>query len=380
MIRHAWIVLLFVLVVSGTHDVIAQAGIASLSSLRFLGSYEVPYNQPFKGTTIGGLSGIDYDSKNDRYFLISDDRSAIDPARFYTAKIQLSEKGIDTVVFTETRILLSETGLPYPNAKQDRAHTPDPESIRYNAKTNNLVWTSEGERILNQKDTVLENPALTVINPDGKYMGAFQVPHNLLMRKTKSGPRQNGTLEGLTFADDYSTLYVSTEEPLFEDGPRADLLPGKALIRIFQFDVATQHNVGQYAYALETIAHPAFPPTAFKINGVPEILSLGNSKLLVVERSFSTGRLPCTVKVFLADHSQSTNIMSTRSLQENPPAKLVTKTILLNMDDLGIYIDNIEGVTVGPNLPNGHNTLLFVSDNNFNAFEVTQLLLFEVIP
>ena len=50
------------------------------------------------------------------------------------------------------------------------------------------------------------------------------------------------------------------------------------------------------------------------------------------------------------------------------------------MDDLDIFIDNIEGVTFGPTLPNGHNTLLFVADNNFQPFEKNQFLLFEVIP
>ena len=49
------------------------------------------------------------------------------------------------------------------------------------------------------------------------------------------------------------------------------------------------------------------------------------------------------------------------------------------MDDLGIYIDNIEGVTFGPTLPNGHRTLVFVADNNFDVKEKAQLLLFEVI-
>ena len=56
-----------------------------------------------------------------------------------------------------------------------------------------------------------------------------------------------------------------------------------------------------------------------------------------------------------------------------------TKKLLLNMDNLGIYIDNIEGVTFGPTLPNGHKTLLFIADNNFTQIEKTQLLLFEVI-
>ena len=50
------------------------------------------------------------------------------------------------------------------------------------------------------------------------------------------------------------------------------------------------------------------------------------------------------------------------------------------MDDLGIYVDNVEGMTFGPTLPNGHRTLLMVSDNNFSQLEKTQLFLFEVMP
>ena len=49
------------------------------------------------------------------------------------------------------------------------------------------------------------------------------------------------------------------------------------------------------------------------------------------------------------------------------------------MDDLKIYTDNIEGVTFGPVLPNGHKTLLFIADNNFTVVEKTQVLLFEII-
>lgn len=358
----------------------AQPVVHSIDSLRFLGSFEIPYNQPFKGTTIGGLSGIDYDSRNNQYFLISDDRSAIEPARFYTAAINVNAKGIDTVIFTGVHVMLRENGQPYPNAKQDRSNTPDPESIRYNELTGQLWWTSEGERTVNQKDTILQDPSLTMMDLSGKFAGTFPLPDNLTMRKTSQGPRQNGTLEGLTFADNYSTVYACIEEPLHEDGPRADLKPSNAWIRIYQFDTAGKKNVAQYAYALEPVAYPAILPSAFKVNGVPEILALDKHKLLVMERSFSTGRLPCTVKIFIADLSQATNVMSSPSLMKTPPAAPVTKKLLLNMDDLGIYIDNVEGVTLGPTLPNGHKTLLFVSDNNFNSFEKTQLLLFEINP
>jgi len=43
-------------------------------------------------------------------------------------------------------------------------------------------------------------------------------------------------------------------------------------------------------------------------------------------------------------------------------------------------IDNIEGMSFGPDLPNGHRSLVLVSDNNFNPDQITQFLVFEVLP
>ena len=351
-----------------------------IGSLKFLSEYEIPYNQEFKGTTIGGLSGIDYDSEKEIYYLISDDRSAINPARFYTAKILVSAKGIDTVQWIATYPMLQSNGMPYPNSKIDPANTPDPEAIRYNSKTKELIWTSEGERIVRGKELVLENPAITRITTEGKYIDTFPLPANLFMHATEKGPRQNGVLEGLTFDKNFQTLYVNVEEPLYEDGPRADVLPNNAWIRIYQYDVASRSNMAQFAYHLEPIAYPATPIDAFKINGIPDIYAIGNNQLLVLERSFSSGRLPCTIKVFLADLNGAEDIKDNSSLQINPVKKAVKKKLLLNMDDLKIYTDNIEGVTFGPTLSNGHRSLIFVSDNNFASFQKTQLLLFEILP
>lgn len=350
----------------------------AIASLHFLGEQSIPYNLLYNNTTVGGLSGIDYDSAHGIYYLISDDRSALNPARFYTARISFTQNGIDSFYFTDVHNLLQPNGNVYPNNKQDPYHTPDPEAIRYNAVSKQLVWSSEGERIVRDKDTVLENPSVIMIAADGKYIDSFRLPPNLVMQSIEKGPRQNSVLEGLTFTDNYSTLFVSVEEPLYEDGPRADVVDNNAYIRILKFDVATKTNTAQYAYKLDPVAYPANPSTGFKINGVPDIISIGNNKLLVIERSFSTGRLPCTIKVFIADLNavtDVTNIPLMNSTQFVP----VSKKLLLNMDNLGIYIDNIEGVTFGPTLPNGHKTLLFIADNNFVQIEKTQLLLFEVI-
>ena len=79
---------------------------ANISSLHYLGSYVIPFNLKYKNTTVGGLSGIDYDSDSDLYYMISDDRSEKNPARFYTAKIFISQKGIDSLAFTGVNNML----------------------------------------------------------------------------------------------------------------------------------------------------------------------------------------------------------------------------------------------------------------------------------
>ena len=55
---------------------------------------------------------------------------------------------------------------------------------------------------------------------------------------------------------------------------------------------------------------------------------------------------------------------------------LARKTLLLDLDELGIPLDNVEGMTFGPRLPDGRRSVVLVSDNNFAASQFTQFLLF----
>jgi len=347
------------------------------TQLKFLSEYDVAHNKEFQNTTIGGLSGIDYDAKHRLYYLISDDRSAINPARFYKAKIHINENKIDSVEFVDVKNFLQPNGNVYPNSKQNSYHTPDPEDIRYNAKTNQLVWSSEGERIIKKDTIVLEDPSIITVTTQGKYIDSFVLPSNMHMHSTENGPRQNGVFEGLSFANNYKNLFVNVEEPLYEDGPRAGLNDSTGWIRIIKYDLKTKKPLAQYAYQIDPVAYPANPQGAFKINGIPDILVLNDHQLLVIERSFSTGRKPCTIKVYLADLNGAEDVSNIPSLK-NTSFHPITKRLLLNMDSLGIYIDNIEGVTFGPKLSNGHQSLVFVADNNFSVDEVTQFLLFQI--
>lgn len=346
-----------------------------VKTLRYIGGYEIPFNFKFEQTVVGGLSGIDYDAANDLYYIISDDRSDRNPARFYSAKMKISANSIDSFYFTGVESLLQADGKIFPDKNQDKQKTPDPESIRYNANSRDLIWSSEGER--NIKDSLLVQPAIYMMDTKGRFLDSFILPEQLKIQAVQKGPRQNGVLEGLSFANRYKTMFVNTEEPLYEDGPRADTVDNNAYIRIFKFDVASKKCIAQFGYKLEPVAYPPDPADGFVVNGVPEILALTQSRLLVLERSFSTGRLPCTIRLFIADLEYASDI-SLINLAENNSFIPAKKTLLLNLDELGIYTDNVEGMCFGPRLPNGNKTLILVSDNNFSSAEITQLLLFEI--
>lgn len=350
----------------------------TISRLRYIGEFDLPHRLQFQGTTVGGLSSIDYVASEDLYYLICDDRSDINPARFYTAKIQLGEKGIDTVQLLNATTLRQKNGEPYPNKKQDSLHVPDPEAMRYNTSNGLLLWSSEGERIIRKDKVILTNPAIYISEPNGQVKDTLPLPPNMHMNATEKGPRQNGVFEGLAFANNNKTLFVSVEEPLYEDGPRAGLNDTSGWIRIIRYDMTTRQPVSQYAYQIDPVVQEPISRGAFIVNGIPDILALNDHQLLVTERSFSTGRLTCNVRVYLAELKGAENIAGVASLQQHRVSSPVQKKLLLNMDSLGRWIDNVEGATFGPRLPNGKRSLLFVTDDNFSPFERTQFLLFEV--
>jgi hypothetical protein len=350
----------------------------TVKGLKFIGEYTLPHKMQFKGTTIGGLSSIDYVASENLYYLICDDRSEINSARFYTAKIHLGEKGIDSVEWVNVISLQQKNGQPFPNRRQDSLRVPDPEALRYNPSSQMIVWSSEGERIVRPDRTVIADPFIALATKEGLLTDTFRLPPNLRMSATEKGPRQNGVLEGLSFASNYKTLFASVEEPLYEDGPRAGLNDTSGWIRIIKYDVASRAPIAQFAYQIDPVVQEPISRGAFIVNGVPDILAINDHQLLVTERSFSTGRLTCNVRVYLAELKEAEDIAGVTSLAQTPPKRPVRKKLLLNMDTLQQWIDNVEGATFGPLLPNGKRSLLFVTDDNFASFEKTQFFLFEI--
>ncbi|WP_316808472.1 esterase-like activity of phytase family protein [Pedobacter agri] len=352
----------------------------NISSIKFLSEYIMPLNGTFQNTLVGGLSGIDYDEQNDQYYMISDDPSQFSPARIYTAKIPIKENKIDTVQLTGVTFILQEDGTQYPKYQFGKNSKADGESVRYNPTKKTFVWSNEGERLFRKTDTTIVQPALTFISTTGKYLDTVPLPAGFHITKQNYGVRKNAFFEGLSFADQYKTLYASLEEPLYQDGEQSHFEFDGALTRILKFDVAKRKNVAQYAYNLDALPIKPTVESDWNLNGISEILAINNHTLLVMERAWAKGRDDHSfVKLYLVDLNGAENVINNSSFIKNPP-KPLTKKLLFDFDTLNTHIDNIEGITFGPRLANGNESLVFCVDNNFGKTQIQQFFLFEVIP
>lgn len=352
----------------------------TVSSVKFLDEYIMPLNQNFQNTLVGGLSGIDYDAKANRYYMISDDPSQFSAARVYTAAIDIKENKIDTVRLTGVIPILQENGKEYPKYGTVKNLKADGESVRYNPTDNNLIWSNEGERLFKNGDSLIIQPALTFITPQGKFIDTIPLPRGFHFTKSENGPRKNALFEGLSYADDYKTLYASLEEPLYQDGRQAAFGYDKALTRILKFDVSSKTNIAQYAYNLGDLPVNPTMESDWNLNGISEILAVNNHTLLVMERAWAKGHDDHSfVKLYLVDLNGAENEIDNLSFVKNPP-KPLKKKLLFDFDTLNMHIDNFEGITFGPDLPNGHKSLIFCADNNFGKTQVQQFFLFEVTP
>ena len=76
--------------------------------------------------------------------------------------------------------------------------------------------------------------------------------------------------------------------------------------------------------------------------------------------------------------ARTTSTASTASPRLLASVRPAEKTLLLDLDVLGIPLDNVEGMAFGKKLPDGRRSLILVSDNNFSPTAFTQFLLFAV--
>jgi hypothetical protein len=360
----------------------------TIGGLRLIGQQVLPRRMEYASTVVGGLSGADYDAANDRYLLLSDDRTTTDspnPPRMYTAKLTFDANSFTAVTFESTFPMKQPGGAVYPKVPDPAV--ADPESVRIDPVSGNYVWVSEGDRALTAVPPRVIDPFLRELTPDGSHVRSYEVPAMFKMSATDAGPRGNAVFEGLTFTPDTKALAVITEGPLFQDGPAPSVAAG-ARSRLTMFDRASGSAIAQYAYPISAVQRDPVPAGSFTVNGPSEILAVSNTRFLVLERSFSVGVIGNQLRLYEIDVSKATNVLDVASLTAaTAPVTPVSKRLVLNFetlkDELG-GIANLECLTFGPTLANGHASLVIVADDNFptadSLTDRNQFLVFEVLP
>ncbi len=334
--------------------VLAAAGPAvadgTRTDLRFRGQAIVPTGTTFLGTTVGGLSSITYDSRRGVFYTISDDQTN---ARFYTVGLDLRDGRLadGDVRFKAVTTLLAPDGRPY------APMSLDPEGLAL-TKDRELIYTSEG------LPNSLIDPFVRRASLDGAFLGSLPVPQPFLVTADQSsGVRPNLGFESAGVTRNGRFLFTATENALYQDGPAATVASGSPA-RILRYDLRSRRLDRQWFYETDPVAEPPVPAGQFSVNGLVELLPLDDDSLIAMERSFSVGAPGTgnTIRLYAVElrggHAR--------------------KRLLLDLDVLGIPLDNVEGLTFGPRLPHGRRSLVLVSDNNFAPAQFTQFLLFSL--
>ena len=346
-------------------------------NVEFLGEVIVPTGTIFDGTEIGGLSSIAYDSGRGVYYVLSDDqgnRPTGDPVRYYTVAIDLMDGTLDDgdVEFESVTQLFESNKTPFAPGGLD------PEGFVL-AREGFLFMSSEGNIFANP----IIDPFINRYNRNGRLTATLPIPDKYIPNGVDHGVRFNLAFESLNVTPDGRSLVTAGEGALFQDGP-ASSFTNSSLARVLLYDVRKRSPSAEYVYEVAPWAEPS---AIFGVNGIVEVLPIDDvGTMLVMERSFSVGGVlgggtGNVVVINEISTDGATDVLDIDALYVGgSPIALtpVSQHEVFAFDDLGIPIDNIEGMTFGPPLPDGRQTLVIVSDNNFNPGQFTQFIVLAV--
>jgi hypothetical protein len=264
------------------------------------------------------------------------------------------------VVFTNDGSIASAT------ATDDVSLTPgfDFEGIAFTTPSRNSVYISEET-----------TPTVREYDLSGGNM--LQV---LSMPAVFDHVRGNRGLESLTRTVGGTVMWTANEESLTVDGPAASTTNG-TVVRLQQLlvDGDSPAPAAQYAYTVEPIHNTGF--AGQQRSGLTDLVALPDGTVLTLERSFAALASPTYLgRIYQVDFSSATDISQsplTASLA-GQSFTAVDKQLLASFT-VGSSGENLEGLTLGPRLANGHWILLGVVDDG-DPFSNNTVVSFGISP
>jgi hypothetical protein len=337
-------------------------------ALDFINSYALP-KQEFENTPVGGLSGITYDRDRNLYYAISDDRSDKAPARFYTLKLDFSsdtnDPKLDNVEVKAVTFLKDWQGKTYPQGGVD------PEGIAISAEQSVFI-SSEGVTSKGIPPFIDEFDLKT-----GEWQQSLPIPSRYLLDPKGAidrGVRDNLGFEALALipsapGDPYR-LFTTTESALAQD-KLAPTEGARSRFLHYVLGAGSPQVVAEHLYPVELAPMPG-------VIGITELLPIDRGgHFLSLERSY--GMTGFGAKIWQFATGGATDTSSLRTLQGSlDNLRPIRKQLVLDLDQLGIKLDNLEGMVLGSRLADGSQSLILISDDNFSDRQINQFLLFRI--
>ena len=331
---------------------------------------------------------------HDNVFIAAPDRGPFDGLtdvpyldRFYflhiTTDVGAPFPNIRTVLL-DTRFLKDKGNENFVGAAGSFDSRLDPEGIRVAPDGTFYISDEYGPYIFqfNRQGQLLRRIELpskfAIANPSDD-------PNDELLGNT-AGRQPNRGMEGLAISPDGSTLFGIMQNALLQDHglnppPSTDRLGLNN--RILKVDLATGET-HEYVYVLDAINRG---------QGVSEILAINDHEFLVVERDNrsnlqSPPQAPTCKTIYKIDLNGATDVSAIASLPAGAlPVGItpVTKSLFINLLDADFNLsstipEKIEGLSWGPDLPDGRHLLYVISDNDLNPSLATQIYAFAVEP
>ena len=335
------------------------------TELEFLGQQIIPTGTQFQGTQFGGLSGLAYDERRDVFYAFSDDQVNV---RFYTLRIDVSS-GVPAVqiLAVTTRAGRDRSALRRPDGRPGRARADEGRHARpHLGGLRRPADRPVGARVRPRRPPARARCRSRRL-PAERRGHARRAPEPRLRERGDAAERplplhrHRGRPRAGRPAGDARGREPGSAAPL--QPPDRDARPPVRLLDRSDRRAARARRPSSRSTASSSCCRST-TSSCSRWSARSRSARPGTGNTIKLYRVALPG----------ADDVNGFDSLATLLGGLQP----VEKTLLLDLDALGLPLDNVEGMAFGPDLPDGRRSLVLVSDNNFAPAQFTQFLLFAV--
>ena len=323
-------------------------------SIQFKKEQNLEKETTFKGIKIGGLSELAFDEKTGHLIALSDDKKN---HRWYemtfTAKPEYQVK------------IINQVFLKSPKSKKLNQNM-DPEALLF-LKNGAVLIASEGQQVFKEH----EPTQIFTFDRKGVLKSAWPVPSVFWQatpdkKASAIGQQENKGFESLTLNKNKGILWTATEQPLKQDL----IFKNKSFVRLTAFDIKNKKMLFQYPYFLKDSQD----------GGLTALEFLKDKSFISLERAYKKRKKNGVneVHLFLTSCQKAQDVKKHIVLHKK--FKACSKNLIWSSSqEKNIKVDNLEGLALSPPSPSNKQTLILVSDDNFNPQnQKTQFLFFDL--